>query len=131
MEIKSWQKNCHSHVHHATGVLEKADRGIQLSAMETSGGDRHARALAAIGYVVPLGLDRDPRLPNNDTPNWNRPPGKYQPIIYPDATVGLVRLGIPSSRRAPPDCDDDLFMRRPLFMWSLARRPTPPLPWSR
>ena len=54
---------------------------------------RYARARSAIDYVVPLALDRDPRLPDNDSPSWNARPQTSQPVIYPDATVARVRWG--------------------------------------
>lgn len=54
---------------------------------------RYVRARAAIDYVVPLTVDRDPRLPDNDEPSWNVRPSTHQPVIYPDATVARVRWG--------------------------------------
>jgi putative SOS response-associated peptidase YedK len=56
---------------------------------------RYTHARATIDYVVPLALDRDPRLPENDhdAPSWNVHPHTHQPVIYPDATVARIRWG--------------------------------------
>lgn len=54
---------------------------------------RYTRVRATIDYVVPLEIDRDPRLPGDDALSWNVRPGTHQPVIYPDATVARLRWG--------------------------------------
>lgn len=54
---------------------------------------RYTRGRAAIDYVVPLQIDRDSRLPDEEARSWNVRPSTHQLVIYPDGTVAHRRWG--------------------------------------
>lgn len=55
---------------------------------------RYTRSGGLIDYLVPLGIDCDPRAPTDDaSPTWNVVPGTAQLVIYPDGGARRARWG--------------------------------------
>lgn len=68
---------------------------------------RYTRARGTPDYLVPLEIDRDPRLPIDDSPpSWNVSPGTMQAVIHPGGGLRNIRWGyLPGwakDRKLPP-----------------------------